>query len=100
MAEPLIKAVGITKYFPVKRSIGDVVLGKKQRYVHAVDDVSFEVREGEVFALVGESGSGKTTTGKVCLGIYPPTSGKVLFEGADISSLKGEEFRQFRNPPR
>ena len=96
MVEPVIRAVNVKKYFPVKRGIGDFILRSKQKYVHAVDDVSFEVNKGEVFALVGESGSGKTTMGKVCLGIYPATSGKILFDGADIAQLKGEEFRRFR----
>ena len=94
--EPIIKVDRIKKYFPVKKTIGEVLFSKEQKYVHAIDDVSFEIEKGEVFSLVGESGSGKTTTGKVCLGVYPPTSGKIFFEGTDISSLKGEEFRQFR----
>ena len=54
----------------------------------AVDDVSFDIYEGETFGLVGESGSGKTTTGRSILQLYKPTSGKVIFEGKNVESLK------------
>ena len=54
----------------------------------AVDDVSFDIYEGETFGLVGESGSGKTTTGRSILQLYKPTSGEVLFEGKNVADLK------------
>ena len=54
----------------------------------AVDDVSFDIYEGETFGLVGESGSGKTTTGRSILQLYKPTSGEVIFEGKNVESLK------------
>lgn len=54
----------------------------------AVDDVSFDIYEGETFGLVGESGSGKTTTGRSILQLYKPTSGEVLFEGKNVANLK------------
>ncbi len=54
----------------------------------AVDDVSFNIYEGETFGLVGESGSGKTTTGRSILQLYKPTSGEVLFEGKNVADLK------------
>jgi len=53
--------------------------------VKAVDDITFNVRSGETFGLVGESGSGKSTTGYLIMGIYTPTSGKILFKGRDVS---------------
>lgn len=56
-----------------------------------VDDVSFDIYEGEVFGLVGESGSGKTTTGRAILQLYKPTAGEVLFEGKDVTKLHGRE---------
>ncbi|MGM9905312.1 ABC transporter ATP-binding protein [Lactobacillus sp.] len=56
-----------------------------------VDDVSFDIYEGEVFGLVGESGSGKTTTGRSILQLYKPTAGEVLFEGKDVTKLHGRE---------
>lgn len=54
----------------------------------AVDDVSFDIYEGETFGLVGESGSGKTTTGRSILQLYKPTSGEVIFEGKNVENLK------------
>ena len=54
----------------------------------AVDDVSFNIYEGETFGLVGESGSGKTTTGRSILQLYKPTSGEVIFEGKNVADLK------------
>ncbi|MDN6028843.1 MAG: ATP-binding cassette domain-containing protein [Lactobacillus sp.] len=63
----------------------------------AVDDISFDIYEGETFGLVGESGSGKTTAGRSILQLYRPTGGQVLFEGQDVSQLHGQEQkRQFR----
>lgn len=56
-----------------------------------VDDVSFDIYEGEVFGLVGESGSGKTTTGRSILQLYKPTAGEVLFEGKDVTKLHGRD---------
>ncbi|WP_236153706.1 ABC transporter ATP-binding protein, partial [Lactobacillus delbrueckii] len=56
-----------------------------------VDDVSFDIYEGEVFGLVGESGSGKTTTGRSILQLYKPTAGEVLFEGKDVAKLHGRD---------
>ena len=57
----------------------------------AVDDVSFDIYEGETFGLVGESGSGKTTTGRSILQLYKPTSGEVIFEGKNVENLKSRE---------
>lgn len=56
--------------------------------VKAVDDVTFDIYEGEIFGLVGESGSGKTTTGRSIIRLYDPTDGKIIFDGKDISKLK------------
>lgn len=59
--------------------------------IKGVDDVSFDIYEGEVFGLVGESGSGKTTTGRSILQLYKPTAGEVLFEGKDVTKLHGRD---------
>lgn len=68
----------------------------KSNEVKAIDDVSFDIYEGEIFGLVGESGSGKTTIGRSILKLYDIDSGTVTFAGNDISSLKGKDFHEFR----
>ena len=90
--EVLLRVDNLKMYFPIKRGVIQRTVG----HVHAVDDVSFEVRKGETLGLVGESGCGKTTTGRTILKLYEPTSGSVVFEGKDLVKLKGEELRLMR----
>lgn len=68
----------------------------KSNEVRAIDHVSFDIYEGEVFGLVGESGSGKTTIGRTILKLYEPTAGDILFEGKDVTHLKGKRLSEFR----
>ena len=89
----ILEVVGLKKYFPV-RSKG--LVSRTIGQLHAVDDVSFTVKEGETLGLVGESGCGKTTVGKTILNLYTPTAGKVLFEGKDIYSVPKGEMREYR----
>ena len=71
--------------------------GTKKNVVKAIDDISFDIYEGETFGLVGESGSGKSTTGRALLRLYQPTDGEILFEGKNIATLtKGKELLEFR----
>lgn len=71
--------------------------GTKKNVVKAIDDISFDIYEGETFGLVGESGSGKSTTGRALLRLYQPTDGEILFEGKDIATLtKGKKLLEFR----
>jgi oligopeptide/dipeptide ABC transporter ATP-binding protein len=89
----LLSIEGLTKVFPVKSG---VVLKKTLAKIKAVDGISFEMRQGEILGLVGESGSGKTTVGKLILGSYKPTSGKILFNGQDLSKLDKNELKEIR----
>ena len=71
--------------------------GTKNNLVKAIDDISFDIYEGETFGLVGESGSGKSTTGRALLRLYQPTDGESLFEGKEIATLtQGKELLEFR----
>jgi oligopeptide/dipeptide ABC transporter ATP-binding protein len=86
MAEPLLRVRGLVKHFPIDR----------QRSVKAVNDISFDIGQGEALALVGESGSGKTTTGRCVLRLIEPTAGTILFRGQDIAALSQKRFRGLR----
>jgi ABC-type oligopeptide transport system ATPase subunit len=90
---PLLEARGVSRLFPVRASGGLLRAKKMQR---AVDDVSVEIRPGEVLALVGESGSGKTTLGRMLLGLTTPSEGRILYRGRDITAHRGEAQREFR----
>lgn len=68
----------------------------KSNEVKAIDNVSFDIYEGEVFGLVGESGSGKTTIGRAILKLYDINDGEIDFGGQTVSSLKGKELFEFR----
>ncbi len=94
--EALVVAKGLKKYFPVRRTISEVVLMKSRLYVRAVDGVSLEIGFGETLALVGESGSGKTTTGRMLIGLEKPTEGSILFEGIELTKLSKKALRKIR----
>jgi oligopeptide/dipeptide ABC transporter ATP-binding protein len=81
---PLLSVENLYKHFPITQSIFGRLRGKGAKVVHAVDDVSFDLKTGEILALVGESGSGKTTVGMNVLGLQVPTRGKIIFDGVDV----------------
>jgi oligopeptide/dipeptide ABC transporter ATP-binding protein len=89
---PLLVVRNLKKYYPVRSGLFSHISG----WVKAVDDVSFEVYEGETLGLVGESGCGKTTTGRALLRLIEPTDGKIYFEGQDILALHGGQLRALR----
>jgi len=83
----------LVKHFPITRGI---IIKKQIGAVHAVDDISFDVKRGETLGLVGESGCGKSTTGRTILQLHRPTSGSVVFDGVDLVKTKGEDLRRMR----
>jgi len=92
--EVVIRVSGLTKYFDVKSGLLDMF--KEPLHVKAVDNVSFEIREGEILGLVGESGCGKTTCGRLLTRLEDPTGGSVFFMGRDIALLQGDNLKIFR----
>lgn len=92
----IVKVEHLKKYFPVQKSFLEQLFTRKLSYVKAVDDVTFSIKRGEIFTLAGESGCGKTTTGRLILKLATPTSGKIYFEGVDVTNLKGEKLRLIR----
>jgi oligopeptide transport system ATP-binding protein len=88
----LVRVENLVKHFPITRGVIQRVVGQ----VKAVDDISFEIYQGETFSLVGESGCGKTTTGRTLLQLYRPTSGHVFFGDQDLTLIKGEALRRMR----
>ena len=90
--EVLLSVENLVMHFPIYRGI----ISRQVGAVHAVDGVSFDIREGETLGLVGESGCGKSTTGRTILQLYKPTSGHVYYRGQDLVSLKPNAMRLMR----
>ena len=90
--EPLLRVEHLKKYFTSKKKF----LESKPKTVRAVDDVSFEIMRGETFGVVGESGCGKSSLGRTILRLHEPDSGKVIYDGVDLSQLSHREMREYR----
>jgi oligopeptide/dipeptide ABC transporter ATP-binding protein len=86
VSAPLVEVEGVAKHFR----------GKEGRILKAVDHVSLHLPAGETLGIVGESGSGKSTLGRLMLGLYPPTAGRVRFEGIDLAGLSPTAMRRLR----
>ena len=84
----LLEIKNLVKHFPVKNY--------KDQVVHAVDDVSFHINEGETLGLVGESGCGKSTCARTIIRIYDPSSGQIVFDGQDIAGLSQKQLKPVR----
>ncbi len=92
MANSLLQVKNLVKFFPIKKGVFRKTVG----WIKAVDDISFEVYEGETLGLVGESGCGKTTTALTILRLEEPTKGQVIFDGKDITKIKRSDMRRER----
>ena len=96
---PLVRVENLKKHFP----LGGSLLKGPTSFIHAVDNISFEILPGRSLALVGESGSGKTTTGKLLVRLIPPTGGHIYMSDeqnpgrmVDLARLRGRDLREFR----
>ena len=90
--KPILSLKNVSKTFPVGKSL----FGKPTKFVHAVNNVSFDVYEGETFSIVGESGCGKSTTGRLINHLMNPDSGEIWFMGKEISKISQDEMRPIR----
>lgn len=91
-AEKIVSVKNVTKTF----AVGKNLLGKPDKFVHAVNNVSFDIFKGETFSVVGESGCGKSTTGRLIDHLLTPDSGEIWFEGKEISKLSTAQMRPIR----
>ena len=91
-AQPVLAVSGLVKRFPMTGGL----LKRTVAMVHAVDDVSFEIRKGETLGLVGESGCGKTTTGRALMRLIEPTKGSIRIAGQEMTGLAGDQLRAAR----
>src|SRR3989475_4877700 len=92
----VLRVENLRKWYPLRKGFMETLLSKVEASVKAVDLVSFSLGKGEIFALAGESGSGKTTLGKLVLRLVEPTSGKIFFQGKDITELSQRELKPLR----
>ncbi|QGZ36876.1 ABC transporter ATP-binding protein [Stappia indica] len=98
-AAPLLALDAVSKRFVRRLDAAEKIVNlfggnRREEVVHAVDNVSLKIAEGEVVGLVGESGCGKSTLGRVVAGVHAPSAGRVLWRGRDIESLSGAERRE------
>ncbi len=92
----VLTVLNLKKYFPLQKSFIEQLITRKKLTVKAVDNISFKISEGEVFSLVGESGCGKTTTGRLIVRLEKPDSGRIVFEGQDITFANEKLLRPLR----
>lgn len=97
MPNTVIHVENLKKYFAISKGPFSKLFGLSDEIVKAVDNVSFSVDSGKILGFAGESGCGKTTTGMLCVRLYRPTEGNILFEGRDISTYEGSELLRFRS---
>jgi oligopeptide/dipeptide ABC transporter ATP-binding protein len=95
MSRTILEVVNLKKYYHQRTSVLSAVRWR-ERVIPAVDDVSFYLKEHETLGLVGESGCGKTTIGRTILRLTPVTSGRIVFDGHDITAMSARELRPLR----
>jgi oligopeptide/dipeptide ABC transporter ATP-binding protein len=93
---PLLRTEDLVKRFTQSRSLGARLAGAPLKQVHAVNGVSLDIAPGETLGLIGESGCGKSTLGRVILRLHEPTSGRIHFEGQDVTRLGPEAMKSMR----
>lgn len=94
--DSLVRVEDVHVHFPVKVPFIQRLISRDESVVHAVDGVSFDLRTGEILGLVGESGCGKTTVGRAILRLVSLTSGRIIFEGRDITHTPDSDLRPMR----
>ncbi|TNC61394.1 ABC transporter ATP-binding protein [Rubellimicrobium roseum] len=95
MTEAILTAEGVSKDFPLPRSLSDRLAGRPARAVHALSGVTLEVRRGETLGIVGESGCGKSTLARCLVRLHEVDGGRVTYGGTDVATLTGAERRAF-----
>jgi peptide/nickel transport system ATP-binding protein len=97
MAQDIVLNVeNLVKWFPVRMGFLSTIFSRKALFVRAVDNISFDIKRGEIYGLAGESGSGKTTTGRLLIRLIEPTSGKIEFHGNNITTLSEGDLKPLR----
>ena len=97
MSDIILSVQHLKKYFEPHQTFAQSITGGgPKKVIKAVDDISFDIERGEIFGLIGESGSGKTTTGKLVMKLIESTSGKIIFNGEDVTVLTKEQLHEYR----